>query len=48
MRQPTRAALLSLAALVATTALAALKAGDAAPSFTAPASLRGQARSRTR
>ena len=42
MQQPTRAALLSIAAFVATTALAALKAGDAAPPFTAPASLAGQ------
>jgi len=42
MKQPTRAALLSIAAFVATTALAALKAGDAAPPFTAPASLAGQ------
>src|SRR6187549_1421480 len=42
MKQPTRAALLSIAAFVATTALAALKAGDAAPPFTAPASLAGK------
>ena len=42
MKQPTRAALLSIAAFVATTALAALKPGDAAPPFTAPASLAGQ------
>jgi len=42
MKTPTRIALLSLAALVATTALAALKAGDAAPPFTAPASLAGK------
>ena len=42
MKQPTRAALLSVAAFVATTALAALKAGDAAPPFTAPASLAGK------
>jgi len=42
MKQPTRAALLSIAAFVATIALAALKAGDAAPPFTAPASLAGK------
>ena len=42
MKQPTRAALLSIAAFVATTALAALKPGDAAPPFTAPASLAGK------
>ena len=42
MQQPTRAALLSIAAFVATTALAALKPGDAAPPFTAPASLAGK------
>jgi peroxiredoxin Q/BCP len=42
MKQPTRAALLSIAAFVATTALAALRAGDAAPPFTAPASLAGK------
>ncbi len=42
MKTQTRTALLSLAALVATTALAALKAGDAAPPFTAPASLAGK------
>jgi thioredoxin-dependent peroxiredoxin len=42
MKTSTRTALLSLAALVATTALAALKAGDAAPPFTAPASLAGK------
>ena len=42
MTQPPRAALLSIAAFVATTALAALKAGDAAPPFTAPASLAGK------
>ena len=42
MQQPTRAALLSIAAFVATIALAALKAGDAAPPFTAPASLAGK------
>ena len=42
MKQPPRAALLSIAAFVATTALAALKAGDAAPPFTAPASLAGK------
>jgi peroxiredoxin Q/BCP len=42
MKPPTRAVLLSIAALLATTALAALKAGDAAPAFTAPASLDGK------
>ena len=42
MRHPIRAAVLSIAALAATTALAALKAGDAAPPFTAPASLAGK------
>src|SRR4029079_3326933 len=42
MKTQTRTALLSLAALVATTALAALKAGDAAPPFSAPASLAGK------
>ena len=42
MKTPNRIALLSLAALVATTALAALKAGDAAPPFSAPASLAGK------
>ena len=42
MRLPTRAALLSIAALAATTAVAALKAGDVAPPFTAPASLAGK------
>ena len=42
MKTPTRTALLSLAALVATTALAALKAGDPAPPFSAPASLAGK------
>jgi peroxiredoxin Q/BCP len=42
MKPPTRAVLLSIAALLATTALAALKAGDAAPAFTAPASLAGK------
>jgi len=42
MKKPPRAALLSLAALVASTALAALKAGDAAPPFSAPASLAGK------
>ena len=42
MKQPTRAALLSIAAFVATTALAALNPGDAAPPFTAPASLAGK------
>jgi len=43
MKLPTRVTLLSIAALLATTALAALKAGDAAPAFTAPASLAGKA-----
>ena len=42
MRFPSRAALLSIAALVATTAFAALKAGDTAPHFTAQASLAGK------
>ena len=42
MKKPPRAALLLLAALVASTALAALKAGDAAPPFSAPASLAGK------
>jgi peroxiredoxin Q/BCP len=42
MKPSTRAVLLSIAALLATTALAALKAGDAAPAFTAPASLAGK------
>ena len=42
MRLPTGAALLSIAALAATTAVAALKAGDVAPPFTAPASLAGK------
>ena len=42
MKHPTRTALLAVAALVATTALAALKAGDTAPPFTAPASLAGK------
>jgi peroxiredoxin len=42
MKQPTRTVLVSIAALVATAALAALKAGDVAPAFTAPASLAGK------
>lgn len=43
MKLPLRATLLSIAALVvATAALAALKAGDAAPAFTLPASLAGK------
>ena len=42
MKTPHRAALLALAALVATTALAALRAGDVAPPFSAPASLAGR------
>ena len=42
MKTPTRITLLCLAAMVATTALAALKAGDAAPPFTAAASFAGK------
>src|SRR3982751_2043837 len=42
MRLPRNVALLSIAALVATTAFAALEAGDAAPAFTAQASLAGK------
>jgi peroxiredoxin len=42
MTMPRSLALLSIAALVATTAAAALKAGDPAPPFTAPASLGGK------
>ena len=42
MKLPARAALLSIAAFVATAALAALKAGDVAPAFTLPASLAGK------
>ena len=42
MKLPRNVALVSIAALVATTALAALEAGDAAPAFTAQASLAGK------
>ena len=42
MRLPRRILLASLSALVATAALAALKAGDVAPAFTAPASFAGK------
>jgi peroxiredoxin Q/BCP len=42
MRFPRRTLLASFTALVATAALAALKAGDVAPAFTAPASFAGK------